>query len=286
MKSRGAKTTKTGPASFRVAQRDLPTRLIDFLEKRLGISRNKCREHIDARRILVNQKCVWMARHPLSGGDRVTIVATPDAQSASKLRYLYEDELFLVVDKPAGHLSNEDNSIEAQVRMVLDIPSLRAAHRLDRWTSGCLLMAKDGDAFDSAVSLFRRHLVDKRYHALVAGRVSTENQTITTPIDGKRAVTHVRALDRNRTASHVSIKTDTGRTHQIRKHLSSINHPVLGDRHYLRSGTLDPRLLQVARQMLHAGSLAFKHPITKRQVRVTSPLPRDFRSCMKQFDLS
>jgi 23S rRNA pseudouridine1911/1915/1917 synthase len=286
MKSGRAKAGKTGPRTFKVGQRDLPVKLIEFLENRLGLSRRKSKEHIDARRVFVNDQCVWMARHKLSGGDNVAVIAAPLPRKTPDFTFLYEDEDFLIVDKPAGLLSNETDSIEAQLRKSLSSSELTTVHRLDRWTSGCLLMAKTAEAVSVAVVLFRKHLLEKRYHALVVGRLSPESQKITTPIDGRRAVTHVRSLDGNRSASHVTIKTDTGRTHQIRKHLTSINHPVLGDRHYMRTGNADQRLMQVSRLMLHASALAFRHPRTQRQVRATCALPRDFRSCMKLFDLS
>ena len=286
MKEARAKDGNKEPARFKVSRRDLPAKLIEFLETRLRVSRRKCKSHIDERRVFVNERCVWMARHPLSAGDNVSVIVAPPSEKCPDVRCLYEDEAFIIVEKPAGMLSNEANSIESRLRQTLEAPELTTVHRLDRWTSGCLLMAKTADALTTSVALFRKHQVEKRYHALVFGRMQPESQKITAPIDGRRAVTHVKSLDRNRTASHIGIKTDTGRTHQIRKHLTYINHPVIGDRHYMRSGTLDQRLMKVSRQMLHASSLSFRHPETQRQVRASSALPRDFRSCMKLFNLS
>jgi 23S rRNA-/tRNA-specific pseudouridylate synthase len=183
-------------------------------------------------------------------------------------------------------LSNGLNSVESKLREHLRLPALVAAHRLDRDTSGCLLMAKTAQAFDNVLPLFRRHDVKKTYHVIAAGRVEESEQVITVPIDGEMAITRVRTLDVNRDASHLLVTIDTGRTHQIRKHLDHIRHPVIGDRHYGTRLAASDKSLRVGRQMLHASTIEFVHPETHRRVFAKAPLPRDFRNGLRTFNLT
>lgn len=284
-----AKKEKDGTATlrkFKVRQQDGAAVLLDFLVSRLATSRKKAKRLLDDRHVYVNDACIWMARHPLASGDLVTVLATTVARSVPEIQCLYEDDDLIIAEKPAGLLSNGEHSLESSLSQLLGIPSLKAAHRLDRDTSGCLLCTKHEVANAAFDRLFRKREIKKRYHALVWGRVKPAEQEITTPLEGKPARTHVRSVDANRSASHVIVRTDTGRTHQIRKHLATIRHPVLGDRHYVLSRTLDERAMKVGRQMLHASSLEFQHPTSRRRVRVDSGLPRDFRHCMKVYKLS
>ena len=128
--------------------------------------------------------------------------------------------------------------------------------------------------------------VTKSYHAIAAGRIDRKTRRLDAPIDGHRAVTHVHCLDSNRGASHLLVRIETGRTHQIRKHLASTGHPVLGDRHYLPKTPQTPKSVRIGRQMLHASQLAFENPVTGRKVVVKAPLPHDFRACLKKYGLT
>lgn len=276
------------PGDLKVEPGDGETNLLTFLAGRLGTSKKKAKHLLDDRRVLVNGKRVWMARHVLRPGHSVTIVsaASPDTPGKA-LSVLYEDPDYLIVNKPAGRLSTDENSIEADLRKQFHEPALRAAHRLDRDTTGCLLIARSKEAFDEAVKLFRQKMVRKSYHAIVAGHMQPDPKTIAKPLDGLPAMTHCRALDACSEASHLMVKIDTGRTHQIRKHLAALGFPIVGDRHYsARRRKIGPRAMKVGRQMLHASELAFKHPLTGRPVRVRAPLPRDFRHCLKMFGLT
>ena len=111
------------------------------------------------------------------------------------------------------------------------------------------------------------------------------SSTIRDPIDGEPAVTHLRTISSCLDATYVAVHIETGRTHQIRIHLASIRHPVIGDHQFGLKSARDPRIQQVARQMLHATDIEMPHPITTGQLRAHSPLPADFRRCLRMFGL-
>jgi 23S rRNA pseudouridine1911/1915/1917 synthase len=133
--------------------------------------------------------------------------------------------------------------------------------------------------------LFRDRRVAKTYHAIVVGRVTQRSHTLRRPIEGCDAVTHWRVLDSNAVASHLLVRIETGRTHQIRRHMEEIGHPVLGDRNYGTAEPLPAVLRAVPRQMLHAAGLRFARPVTGQRVRVDAPLPEDFTAWLKRLGL-
>lgn len=258
----------------------------DFLSEWLGLSRNKAKALLDSRQVHLNGHRIWMARHTLRAGDVLEApLQTAPPQAQARAAILYNGADYVVADKPAGRLSNGPESLEAELRRVLGIDSLAAVHRLDRDTSGCLLLAKRQDAFDRAVDVFRQHRILKVYHAITAGRVPGPEHTVDSPLDREPAVTHLRVLDSSPLASHLSVKIDTGRTHQIRRHLEGIGHPVLGDKTYGLRHVMPPELRHIERQMLHAATLQFESPFNGEKIRVTSPLPGDFAACLKRLRL-
>jgi len=276
---------KTIHHTVRPAEGDLS--LLEFLAIHLNISKRQAKDLLNARSVFVNRHRVWMASHTLKPNDIVEVQEPEGANvEANRLEILYEDTDYVIVNKGPGMLSNGLNSVESSLRGHLRMPALVAAHRLDRDTSGCLLMAKSAKAFEDVLPAFRRHDVKKTYHVIVAGRVAESEQVITVPIEGELAVTRVRTLDAKKEASHLLVTIDTGRTHQIRKHLDHIRHPVIGDRHYGTRLAASDKSLRVGRQMLHASSIEFAHPGTGRRVFAKAPLPRDFRNGLRTFDLT
>jgi len=270
-----------------VGRREDGAPLVEFLARRLHISRKKAKALLDARSVFVNRRRTWMARHALQHGDGVEIIEpeTPPPRKA-RLEVLYEDDDYAIVNKKAGTLSNGPGSVEAHCRAEWRIQSLSAVHRLDRDTSGCLLLGKNSRAVEKAIALFRSHKVAKSYHAIAAGKLDRKKMTLNTPIQGRRAVTHVNCLDAGKEASHLQVKTETGRTHQVRKHLASTGHPVLGDRHYFPKVPQTSKSMKIGRQMLHASQLAFESPVTGRKIVAKAPLPHDFRACLKKYGLT
>ena len=260
--------------------------LVDFLAAMLGTSKKRAKGLLDARVVFVNGQRIWMARHPVARGDVVEVMEPEPGGERKEIRILHEDAEYLVVDKPPGLLSTGEGSIETLLQRTRGNPLLRSGHRLDRETSGCLIMARSPAAFDALVEVFRAHNVRKHYQAIVAGRLKTDGEIIRTSSGNRIWLTRIRTLDCNKQASHLAVTIETGKTHQIRRHLSHVEHPVLGDKRYGTRNSLDELRMQIPRQMLHAHVVEFTHPATRQPVRVTAPLPHDFRAVLKAYRLT
>ena len=285
-----------------VGKPDAGKSLQDFLSAWLGVSRRAAKAVIDGRSVWVNRRCVWIARHELKAGDVVELAHSalsaarrqaagpkraiaPEARA--HVRVLAEFGDFLVADKPAGLLSGDDpRSVEAILRGQLGNANVLAVHRLDRDTTGCLLFARSSEAHAAAVEVFKTRLVKKEYRAIVVGRFEHPHVTVDAPLDGLPAVSHVTREAVGEDASFLRVRIETGRTNQIRRHLSSIRHPVIGDRMFGLKSARDPRLMSVPRQMLHAVALELPHPTEKGEtIKAHSPLPADFRATLKLFGM-
>lgn len=230
-------------------------------------------------------------------------------ESRRRLRLLYCDEHVAVVDKPAGLLSHrgegaEEVSLGDLARSAFgELPSPQGAdrpgivHRLDRDTSGVMVLGLRGESVEELMRQFREREVEKRYLALVEGEPRFDSDWIEAPIGrsprnpdrmratdvsggGREARTFYEVLERFGVASYVRCEPKTGRTHQIRVHLSSVGHPVVGDRVYRgRRGkelSLGEGAPPVRRQMLHAARLCFSHPASGERMEFEAPLPEDF----------
>jgi 23S rRNA pseudouridine1911/1915/1917 synthase len=128
--------------------------------------------------------------------------------------------------------------------------------------------------------------VTKIYHAIVFGAYDRNASTVDQELDGERAVSHIHREAMSKDATFLKVRIETGRTHQIRRHLAAIRHPVLGDREHGVKFARDPRLLTIPRQMLHASGLELPHPMASgKTFKAHSPLPADFRRCLKLFDM-
>lgn len=257
-----------------------------FLARRLGVSRRAAKNLLDDRQVWVNRQLIWMANHIVRRGDVLQTAATESLPPKPvHIRVLVEDEHYLFVDKPAGVMTIGPDGAEERLRAQLAAPVLRVVHRLDRDTSGCLMVARNAAAFDAAVSVFKTRRVLKVYHAICVGAIARRSSTIREAIDGEPAVTHLTTLSVSRDATYVALRIETGRTHQIRRHLAGVRHPVVGDHQYGLKSAIDPRVQQVARQMLHATDIEMPHPMHPGNLRAHSPLPADFRRCLRLFSL-
>ncbi len=261
--------------------------LIAFLAAARGESRRAAKRLLDERRVFVNGRRVWMARHALRAGDTVEIQTPPPRYAPdAPISILAEQGPFLIVNKPAGALSNEGaGSVEARLRASLGEPELTAVHRLDRETSGCLLLARTRADADRLIPLFRARRVRKIYWALVFGRFPDDIREIRRPLDGEEAVSFVRVLDAASDASLLEVRIETGRTHQIRRHLLEAGYPLAGDRAYGNSRARDARARALPRQMLHALRLALRDAETGLAIEALAPPPEDFLAALRAYGL-
>jgi len=280
-----------------------PKVLQDFLAQRFALSRRTAKAMVDGRSVWVNRRCVWIARHELHTGDVVEVPSSvargavaqggvgaerpPSPEAKRHVRVLWQNDDYLVADKPAGMVSCDDpKSVEAVLRAQEGIPTLEAVHRLDRDTTGCLMFAKRRAALEAAVEMFRTHRVSKTYHAISAGRFKYAHQVIDDPIDGQDAVSRVSREAVSDDASFLRVRIETGRTNQIRRHLAGVRAPVVGDRVFGLKSARDPRLMQVPRQMLHASTISLPDPMGPHgEISVHSPLPADFRAALRLFGM-
>lgn len=272
---------------FRVRQQDTGAPLWGFLARQLGLSGRKAKNLLDQRCVFVNGSRIWMARHELDPGDQVEVLMPGNAErEAATLPVLYRDDDLAVINKPAGLLTNDARSAETRLRIQMNCPALRAVHRLDRDTTGCLLFAMHPEAWTKLAALFAERKIKKQYHAIAGGRIVEPRRRVDSPIDGQPAVTRIAVVDAVREATHLTADIETGRTHQIRKHLASIGHPVLGDRQYATGRELSSRERNISRHMLHAHRIEFDHPLADRKIVCVAPLPPDFVECLRIYRLA
>ena len=313
--TRRAPQHAAGITSLHVNKPD-PKVLQDFLALKFALSRRTAKAVIDGRNVWVNRKCVWIARFALNTGDTVEVPAqvvrgaqrqsartAPSPNSSNRtisqsdnrpaspvrrhVRVLWQNDAYLICDKPAGLVTCDDpKSVEAILREQEGVPTLEAVHRLDRDTTGCLLFAKNHAAFLAAVEVFKTHKVSKVYHAVAMGVCKFVHQVIESPIDNQPAVSRVTREATGSDASFLRVRIETGRTNQIRRHLASVRHPIVGDRVFGLKNARDPRLMQVPRQMLHASTLTLPDPLNPHEeIKAHAPLPADFRACLRLFGM-
>ena len=277
--------------AYVVSRLDAPSTLQEFVAAKLGVSKRAAKNLMDDRKVWVNRRCVWMAHHALRQGDTVEVAAADKPggppKAPPKIRVLVEDDFYLVADKPSGMLAEGgEGGAEELLRAQTGLQGLQAVHRLDRDTTGCLLLAKSVASFDAAVAAFKTRRVTKLYQVIVWGTFERSASTITQELDGDRAVSHIQREAYSKDASFLKVRIETGRTHQIRRHLASIRHPVLGDSEHGIKFARDQRLLTIPRQMLHACGIEMPHPMMPGEtLKAHSPLPADFRRCLALFDM-
>jgi 23S rRNA pseudouridine1911/1915/1917 synthase len=300
---------------FTVVSEQGGLRLDLFLTAReIGLSRTQIGRAVDEGQVQVNGR-PGRAGRKLRTGDVVAIVLPAARPSevipeAIPLKILYEDSALLVVDKPAGMVvhpaagHSSGTLVNALLHHCRDLSGIGGVlrpgivHRLDKGTSGLMMAAKSDEAHWGLAGQFKRHEVRKTYLALVYGDPKTDGGRIEAavgrhPTDRKRmstqsrrgrsAVTVWRVRERYGVAALLEVDIETGRTHQIRVHLTDLGHPVVGDRVYGGAGRIrtvgDPaaraRMKALDRQALHAWRLAFTHPVTGEKMQFSAPLPED-----------
>jgi len=270
---------------FQVKPHEDGSTLLEFLADRLRCSKKQAKVLLDGKQVLVNDQRIWMAKHIVSRKDIIETIR-PETK-IQKIEILKKSGDLLIVNKPAGLVTNGSaKSLEVRLQRELNNPECCAVHRLDRETTGCVIFAKNAEAKAAMIPLFKNQEIVKIYRAIVSGRVSDHLQTITRDIDGQSATTLVNVLDCGRHASYLELRIKTGRTHQIRKHLATVRHPVLGDKGYAGSKEMVDVLRTLSRQMLHAYKLILPTPNNPEQpLRVTAPVPADFKATLDALKL-
>jgi 23S rRNA pseudouridine1911/1915/1917 synthase len=281
-------------------------RLDVVLARRAGVPRTLAQRALRAGAVTVGGAAARPSHRLEEGqvveGEMPDPANAPPQPESIPLEVRYDDDRVLVVSKPAGLVSHPARGHDAgtlvNALLGLGVPlsgrgSARPGivHRLDKDTSGLLLVAKDDGAQRALVDALRSRRVERRYLALVRGRLPAASGTIEAAVGrhpvkrrrmavvpgGRPAVTHYRVLDSHDRASLADVTLETGRTHQIRVHLGAIGLPVVGDATY---GVHEPAL---GRQFLHATRLAFVHPFTCDRVEVESPLPHDLTRYLEEL---
>ena len=284
-------------------------------------SRERLKNLVQGGRLSGPAGVIWDPATKMKGGEALTL-DVPEARPSDTvaqdipLTIVHEDDHLLVVDKPAGLVvhpaaGNYDGTMvnallhhcAGRLSGIGGVARPGIVHRIDKDTSGLLVVAKTDKAHEGLAAQFARHDVDRRYTAVVggvpvppAGRIegalarSTANRqkmAIVKDGRGKHAITHFRTVAAFDGAAQVECRLETGRTHQIRVHMASIGHALLGDAAYGRTpGKLAPLLKDMAfeRQALHAATLGFVHPVTQEKLCFESPLPADMVALIGRLD--
>ena len=313
--------------SIDVSEEDAGKRLDVLLVGRLAVSRARVQQLISEEKVFVNDAPA-KASLKLRGNDRITIAGSPERPPLRAipeeipLKILYEDDDLAIVDKPAGMMvhagagatddaRNRGTLVNALLHHFAELSGVGGetrpgiVHRLDKETSGLIVVAKNDEAHRKLAEQFSRREVKKTYVALVHGWLKKDSGTISASISrdrvrrvrmttrqsgGREAISHYQVVRKIDSAygkfSLVQVKIDTGRTHQIRVHLSSLGHPVVGDTLYGAPGELRPRrekqrtapTIGLDRNFLHAAQLELIHPRAGKKISLTAPLPEELVS--------
>jgi 23S rRNA pseudouridine1911/1915/1917 synthase len=310
-----------------------PLRIDKFLMQRIeGATRNKIQQAIEDEMVLVNEKPI-KNNYKVKSGDKVVVYETASPESSDiipqdiPLNIVYEDDDLFVIDKPVGMVvhpgsGNPDGTLINAVAYYIktnypeidesELPRYGLVHRIDKNTSGLLVMAKKQKVMSDLAKQFFNHTVHRRYVALVWGNFEEEQGTIVAHVGrhqrfrklfttypdgdhGKDAVTHYKVLENFNYVTMVECRLETGRTHQIRVHMQSIGHPLFNDDFYggdrIVKGTIYTKYKQFVdncfalcpRQALHAKELGFKHPVTGKDMFFESPMPEDMSSVIEKW---
>ena len=280
------------------------------------LSRERLKVLINAGQVAQGDVLVREPARRASAGDTFAVTVPLPAPAHNEAQDIplvvaFEDEHLIVVDKPAGLVvhpaaGNLDGTLVnallhhcgGSLSGIGGVARPGIVHRIDKGTSGLMVAAKTDRAHEGLAKQFAAHSIDRRYRAIAAGRIAQPGGTIDAPLarspqnrkkvaivspnhsGAKRAVTHWRKLDDLREATLVECRLETGRTHQVRVHMASIGHPLLGDPVYGRDRKATKPLLETLgfhRQALHAQHLGFIHPITSAAMAFDSPMPADMQ---------
>lgn len=282
---------------YKISAQDTYTNVKEVLKAHFHISDRLLLRLKNTQNILLNETSTYISKSVTSGDEIKVIINFVEDNSnivprKMDLDIIYEDECYLIVNKPynlAIHPSilHYDNSLSSGIKYYFDTIGLnkkiRPVNRLDKDTTGLVIFAKNEYIQECLVSQMKTKQMHKTYIAICDGIFKEKNGTINLPIarkpgsiiercidsNGDTAITHYSVISESNNISAVKCLLETGRTHQIRVHLSSLGHPIIGDTLYGKERT------PIKRQLLHAHMLEFIHPITQEIVTYTAPIPAD-----------
>ncbi|MBP7074770.1 MAG: RluA family pseudouridine synthase [Rhabdochlamydiaceae bacterium] len=270
---------------FKVAAQKKGMTLLAFLREECpdAPSVKALKRAIEAKRCMINGRVETFSTHKLKAGDEISL-ELEEIKKAPKPLVLWEDESLIAFDKPAGVVCDPKNFKGHLV------------HRLDKETSGVLLVAKSKAILEQMIELFRLKQVHKTYLALVDGVVKEKKGTIISHLGpkhrfqgqtvygsgskGQLAETRWIKIGEGPKATLLECHPITGRTHQLRVHLKEAGHPIIGDYHYAKQFKCG---YSAHRHLLHALEISFPHPVSKKQVMLKAPLPKDFSDALKSL---
>lgn len=328
----GEEEGEAGPKTerYRIVtdKRQEPMRIDKFLMTRIeNATRNKLQQALEEGFVLVNGKTV-KANYKIRPSDEIVVFETRKAESLEiipqemPLNIVFEDEDVLVLNKPAGIVvhpgcGNYSGTLVNGLAFYLqkdesELPRIGLAHRIDKDTSGLVVVAKTEPAMADLGGQFKKHTVHRRYIALVWGDLPDDEGTIIAHVGrherfrkimaaypdgdhGKEAITHYKVLERFGYVTLIQLQLETGRTHQIRVHMQSIGHPLFNDATYggdrIVKGTIFTKYRQfvencftlLPRHALHAKELGFVHPVTRERLLFDSELPADMQAVIEKW---
>lgn len=311
-----------------------PLRIDKFLMNRVeGATRNKIQQACESSMVLVNEKPI-KSNYKVKPGDRIIVYSSKNPESLEvlpedmPLDIVYEDDDLMIINKHAGlvvhpgcgnytgtlvnglawYLGDE----HSRTAVIPAIPRFGLVHRIDKNTSGLLVIAKSDKAMTDLAKQFFDHTVQRQYLALVWGDFEEDEGTIVAHVGrhqrfrkimdaypdgeyGKEAITHYKVLERFNYVTLIACRLETGRTHQIRVHMQHIGHPLFNDDTYggnrIVKGTIFAKYKQfiencfeiIPRHALHAQTLGFIHPRTRQPIQFESPLPDDFKNVLEKW---
>lgn len=322
---------KTISLQLTVDKRQEPLRIDKFLMNRIeGATRNKIQQAIDNEYILINGNAI-KANYKIRPGDDIVVYSSRKVETTEliaeemPLDIVHEDDDVMIVNKPPGIVVHPGCGnyhgtlvnglayyLQAEDAETAGLPRVGLVHRIDKDTSGLLVIAKTEKAMSDLAAQFKKHTVHRRYIALVWGDVAEEEGTVIAHIGrhqrlrkimdaypegehGKEAITHYRVLQRFNYVTLIELRLETGRTHQIRVHMKHIGHPLFNDHTYggnhIVKGTVFTKYKQfvdncfkiLPRQALHAKELGFTHPTTREWVQYDSPLPAEITEVIEKW---
>ncbi len=310
---------KTQKLIIKTSKLDDKKRLDKFLSEKLNeISRNRIKTLIQDGLVTVDENIILVPKKKLKPNQKITVTIPPPrpleiTPANLNLQIIFEDDFMLVINKPAGIVvhpgaGNFDNTlVHGLMAICKNLSGIGGiirpgiVHRLDKDTSGLLIVAKDDTTHNRLSEMFKSRKLQKKYVALIHNGFSDLQGLIDLPIgrhpvkrtkmavnfqSGKPAKTSFKVIKNFRKFQYLMLNLHTGRTHQIRVHLSHFGCPILGDTLYggAKQIKISGKQIEIKRQMLHAQELRFEHPITNKKLSLKAPLPEDFVNILEKLD--